>query len=348
MLRLFAPARRSSPAPLVLAALLIAACGQDGRIRGSSASTEGDATSSTASGPGGAGGMGGGGGAGGVGGSGPAKEPLPLRVLNWNVQNFLNDKDDSAAPEELIVSAAAYSSHRGEIGAVIAAMNPDVAVLQEVENVAVLEDLVATELGGAYSAIAVIDGNDLRGIDVGVISKVPIASLVSHKDDSFPLNGTQGPEYRYARDCLEIHLDYNGRKVVLLGVHFKAKDSDPTNAIKRLAEAQHTRAIAEGLEAGDGARAIAVLGDFNDTPGSPPYLAVLGEGDAQWQDAPTHVAAANRWTYDYQGKLELIDHQMSNDRLAAMLDPASVVIRHGADVEAASDHSPVMATYLVK
>ena len=271
-----------------------------------------------------------------------------MRVLNWNVQNFLNNEYDDPAPEEELVSAAAYASHRGEIGAVIAAMNPDIAVLQEIENLAVLEDLVATELGGAYPHIATVNGNDIRGIDVGVISKVPIASIVSHKDDSFALKGTQGPEYRYSRDCLEVHLDYNGRKVVLLGVHFKAKDSDAQNAVKRLAEAQHTRAIADALEAEDTGRAIAVLGDFNDTPGSPPYLAVLGEGTAQYEDAPDHVPSGSRWTYDYQGKLELIDHQMSNGRLAALLDPASVVIRHGADVEAASDHAPILATYMIK
>jgi endonuclease/exonuclease/phosphatase family metal-dependent hydrolase len=264
------------------------------------------------------------------------------------VKNFLNNKDDSAASQELIVSAAEYAAHRGEIGKVIAAMNPDIAVLQEVENVAVLEDLVATELGGAYPAIAVVDGNDVRAIDVGVISKVPFTSIVSHKDDSFALQGTQGPEYRYARDCLEIHIDYNGREVVLLGVHFKAKDADPSSAIKRLAEAQHTRALADALFAEDGERAIAVLGDFNDTPGSPPHLAVLGEGDTQYKAAVDHVPAADRWTYNYQGKLELIDHQMSNARLAAMLDPASVVIRHEADAKAASDHAPMMATYLVK
>ncbi len=56
---------------------------------------------------------------------------------------------------------------------------------------------------------------------------------------------------------------------------------------------------------------------------------------------------ADRWTYDYQGKLELIDYQIVNPVLAPMVDPQSVTIRHTATVDNASDHSPVVTTYMV-
>lgn len=309
-----------------------AGCGQEGRVRDGSG---GDA---------GGGGSGGGGG-GGAGGGAP-KDPLPLRVLNWNVRNYLNDKNDSAAFDEVVRTTAQYVAHRKAIGVVLAALDPDVAVLQEVENEAALADLVESELGGKYTAIGLVDGNDPRAIDIGIISKIPLEKVVSHKDEQFPLNGTVGPTYRFSRDCPEYHFTYNGRKIVLLGAHFKAKEDDNPN--KRLAEAQRTRAIADSLVAADPSRGIVVLGDFNDLPGSPPYLAVLGEGDGVYTNAPDFVAANDRWTYDYQGALELVDHQMSNAFFAGMLDQASVVIRHGNDVEAATDHSPVLATYNVK
>lgn len=320
---------------LVLAALavpLAAGCGQEGRTR--------DITSG--SGAGGAGGTGAGtGGAGG----GALNDPLPLRVLNWNVHNFLNDKNDSAAIGEVIVSTADYVAHRKAIGAVIAAMDPDIAVLQEVENEATLTDLVATELGGKYS-VSIIDGNDPRGIDIGMISKIPIDTLVTHRDDSFVVYGTAGPSYQFSRDCPEYHLSFNGRKLILLGAHLKAKESD--NPAKRLAEAQRTRVIADSLAAADPSAAIAVLGDFNDTPGSPPYLAVLGAGAKAFTNAPESLPTQDQWSYDYLGKLELVDHQMSNPLFAAQLDKTAVTIRRGNDVDAASDHMPVMATYMVQ
>ncbi|MRG91440.1 endonuclease/exonuclease/phosphatase family protein [Polyangium spumosum] len=320
---------------LVSSAATSSGCGQDGRIRDGSS---GDA------GGGGSGGSGGGGGGGG--GGGAPRDPMPLRVVNWNVRNYLNDKNDSAAPDEVIRTTTQYTKHRQAIGAVLSAIDADVVVLQEVENEAALSDLVQSELGGKYPGIGIVDGNDPRGVDIGILSKIPLDQVVSHKDEQFPLNGTVGPTYRFSRDCPEYHLTYNGRKVVLLGVHFKAKEDDNPN--KRLAEAQRTRAIANALVKEDASRAVLVLGDFNDTPGSPPYLAILGEGEGVYTNAPDFVPVNDRWSYDYQGTLELVDHQMSHPFMAGMLDQTSASIRHGDDVDAATDHAPVIATYAVK
>lgn len=286
----------------------------------------------------------GGGNGGGGGGMVVPNDPLPLRVLNWNVHNLENDKDDSGAPGETIVTTAEYTAHRKAVGIVLKQADPDIAVLPEVENLAVLDDLNKTELGGVY-ATSLIDGNDYRGVDIGVLSKLPIDSVVSHKSEPFTLNGTQGPNYYFSRDCPEIHIQFNGRKMVFLGAHFKAKSND--DPVKRLAEAQRTRAIADGLAKEDPSRAIVILGDFNDTPDSPPYAAVIGNDPTKYTDATLMIPATDRWSYDFQGKLELIDFQMVNPVLAPMLDVQSVVIRHAADVDTASDHSPVIATYMV-
>jgi hypothetical protein len=75
---------------------------------------------------------------------------------------------------------------------------------------------------------------------------------------------------------------------------------------------------------------------------------VLGAEPDLYVNAPDALPSADRWTFDYMGMLELVDHQMANPLIGAMLDPASVTIPHGADIENASDHSPVLATYLVR
>jgi len=317
----------------LLALATAAGCGQEGRVRENASST----------GDGGAGA--GGSGAGGVGGGAP-KDPQTVKVFNWNVHNFLNDKDDTPLAGEIVVTTAEYTTHRSAIGKVIAAEDPDIAVMAEVENVETLTDLVMTELGGQYPNIALVDGNDPRGIDIGIISKLPIDKVVTHKDDSFPLYGTAGPKYQFSRDCPEYHLTVNGRKVVLLGAHLKAKSNDDPQ--KRLAEAQRTRVIADALAKEDPSRAILVLGDFNDTPDSPPYLAVIGKDPTKYTNAPALLPLTDRYSFVFQGKYELIDQQMSNPLLAEMLDPTTVKIRHTTDVYAASDHDPVMATYLIR
>jgi hypothetical protein len=80
-----------------------------------------------------------------------------------------------------------------------------------------------------------------------------------------------------------------------------------------------------------------------------PYSAVIGAADAAYTNASAlALPESTRWTFDYMGDLELIDHQMSNPLLAGMLDKASIKIPHNIAVEDASDHAPVVATYNVK
>ena len=316
------------------AALALTACGQDGK----STTAASSGTTSTSSG-------GGAGGAGGTGGAAP--DPMPLKVLNWNTRNFYNHLNDDPAPEEVQKTEAQYNAQRVAVGKVLKDLDPDVVVLQEVESEVVLDDLNETELAGAYTDRVILTGNDPRGIDIAILSKIPLDQAVTHAEDVFELVGNNQKEFQFSRDCPEYHLTFNGRKIVLLGVHLRSK-GPPDDVDRRLAQAQRTRAIASGLVAEDPSRGIIVLGDFNDLPGSPPVTYVLGAEPDLYVNAPDALPSADRWTFDYMGMLELVDHQMANPLIGAMLDPASVTIPHGADIEDASDHSPVLATYLVR
>ncbi len=281
-----------------------------------------------------------GGGAGGM----VLPDPEPLTVLTWNLQNFVNADYDSDASMETVDPG--WVSHRGAVGAVLRSLDIDVLVLQEVEHEAVLNELNDEELDGAYDHIRVIDANDPRGIDVGVMSKIALDQVITHQDELFAeLSDLDGPKYRYARDCLEMRLTFNGRPLALLGVHYKAKQNDDPQ--KRLAEAQHTRGIADGITAAAPQTGILILGDFNDLPDSPPYLATVGQEPDLYQNAADAVAPADRWTFEYQNAHELVDQQMVNGLLHQRLDEASVRILHSPEAEAASDHAPLIATYLV-
>jgi predicted extracellular nuclease len=330
------PPRLLRPSALLLCAaatLATAACGQDAATAtGATSSSSGGASTSS----------------GGDGGSGPVGDALG--IANWNLHNLFDNKADGG---EEVVSTSEYQEHLAGAGKVLAELDPDIAVFAEVENQRCLEDLSEGHLGNAYTA-TLIDGNDGRSLDVGVLSKLPFDEVVSHKDDEFTLAGTPAPTYKFTRDCLELHLTYGGRKIVLLAVHYRSKGQPdanppiPDDPDKRLAEAQRTRAIADGLMAEDPERAVLVLGDFNDLPGSFPVQAIEGKDPNKFVDAAESIPSADRYTYTYQGTLELIDHQMMSPLMAEMLDPASVSVLHSNDVDDVSDHSPLMATYLVR
>lgn len=302
--------------------------------------------------------MGGAGGveAGGSGGSGGAVVPKPLKVLNWNLHNMFDTQDDPAFADDFALTTAEYNEKLSQIGALLTELDPDIAILPEVESQAILDELNADHLGGAYTT-AITETNDFRGLDIGVLSKVPIVDLVSHKDDSFKrLDLVGGQLYKYSRDCVEIHVNYNGREVVLLGVHYRSKGNgmvETDDKDKRMAEAQHTRAIADDLAKADPGRAILILGDFNDVPGSPPVVWTLQGDPANDPKIPFAAASdslmdADKYTFVYNDVEELIDHQMASPLLAPMLDGTSVLVRHGDDVAAASDHFPMMATYQIE
>jgi predicted extracellular nuclease len=376
----FAQQQALLPGALALVALVASACGQEGiplvvTGGGEASSSASGQGSGGESGSGGAASASGSGGAGGAGGaasasssgsnssssastststsassssstsassssSGGGPTGTPLTVIDWNVHDFF---DTVGTIGNDALSAADYQLKRQTIGAAIKAMNPDVAVLMEVENKPVLDDLNQAELGGVYTSRWLFNTSDIR--EIAILSKIEPDDVVSHKGDVFL--GPDGGSYTYTRDCVEAHFTVNGRKVILLGVHFKSK-SPPDDVNRRLAEAQHTRAIADALAAADPTASIAVLGDFNDSTGSPPYLAVQGAAPSAFYDVPESAPLAERYSFIFQGNHELIDHQMVNPVMKAALDPSSVTLKHGPAFDSskyASDHSPIVATY---
>ena len=296
----------------------------------------------------GGGGSGAGPSEGGQGGSGGS--PLtgdPVKIMNWNLHNFFDTQEDPGGEDDSI-SQAEYTEKLNAVVSVIEGLSPDVIVFCEVENQAVLDDINAA-LGDIYPESHISEGNDPRSIDIAALSKYPFTNVVSHLDETFVVEGTNAPEYEFTRDLLEYHFEVGAQKVVLLGVHYKAKGTPtvPDNPDKRLAEAQRTRAVADELTAADPSLGVLVLGDYNDLPDSPPVDAVTGS-DPVYVDAASFVPEADRWTFDFEGSLELIDHQIGNPVMMGRLDETSVYIEHEGDVDTASDHHPLIATYYLE
>ena len=118
-----------------------------------------------------------------------------------------------------------------------------------------------------------IDGNDERGIDVGLCSRgdYPIELMKSHVEDQ------DGGGTIFSRDCPEYCIALpTGKRLWVLVNHFKSKGfgSQPQSNARRLRQATRVRALYDALlERGE--TLVAVVGDLNDTPDSQPLEPLL-------------------------------------------------------------------------
>ncbi|MFO0658589.1 MAG: hypothetical protein U0165_01965 [Polyangiaceae bacterium] len=277
----------------------------------------------------------------------------PLRVANFNTHNLFNDKLDSPdISGEQVDTTEVYQAHLTGVAKILAKLDADVVVLEEVENEAVLNDLVARpEIAEKKYDYHAISAGDPRGIHIAAISTIPFQKVLSHGDEKFLADGTlvtpptNETYYTFSRDCLELHISL-GRSIVLLGSHLKAKSSDDPE--KRLAEARRTRFIANEHV---GVSGVVILGDFNDGPGSDPINALIGDNPA-FTSAGALIPEADRWSYEYNGTRTLFDDQIVDPIMTAFRDPASVSLLHDSDLDPSladvSDHAPIAVTYNIQ
>ena len=133
-----------------------------------------------------------------------------------------------------------------------------------------------------YPHVMVIDGNDPRGIDVGILStaEYPLGLMRSHIDD-----GPFGDRV-FSRDCPEYWFTFPpgsalaGEQLVVLVNHFKSKfgGNNPASIARRKRQSSQVADIYDGLRVA-GVDHIVVLGDFNDTPASEALQPLLADTD---------------------------------------------------------------------
>ena len=171
---------------------------------------------------------------------------------------------------------------------VIGDLKADVIGLIEAESRPALlrfADLMKSAGVTPYEHIMLIDGNDMRGIDVGIMTRenYPIVDIHSHVDDR------DGNSRIFSRDCAEYTIvTPQGNKLVILLNHFKSKGfgSPAQSDAKRKRQAERVKEIYKGLQTA-GTKLIAVIGDFNDFPGHPPLDPLLDGTDLK--DISTHA-----------------------------------------------------------
>jgi endonuclease/exonuclease/phosphatase family metal-dependent hydrolase len=168
----------------------------------------------------------------------------------------------------------------------------DVLGLVEAESRPVLQmfqELFARrlELAETYAHVMLVDGNDQRGIDVGLATRegYPIGRVRSHADQ----RDTEGRTI-FSRDCPEIEVETpSGMRFVVLVNHFKSKfgGNDARSRARRRAQAEAVAGHYRRLRCA-GQERVAVLGDLNDTPDSAELAPLLQHTDLR--DVSDHPA----------------------------------------------------------
>lgn len=201
---------------------------------------------------------------------------------------------------------------------VIDAVNPDILICVEAEDRVTLnrfnEQVLDAQFNKAYPHVMLIDGNDERGIDVGILSRFPLSGVRSHIDDR-SANG----ERVFSRDCPEYVIDLpGGKRLVVLANHFKSKRGGNNAQASAKRKAQATRAHAIAQAALQISPLVLLAGDLNDTPDSAELAPVFEHGFADVQTHP-HYPKDRPGTYDTGLPSGKIDYLIMSSALRATL-----------------------------
>jgi endonuclease/exonuclease/phosphatase family metal-dependent hydrolase len=233
----------------------------------------------------------------------------------------------------------------------ILANDPDVVALQEIETLEALKLFNRFYLQKHYPYQILVDGNDPRQIDVGLISKYPLGNIRTHQFET--VNGTSGAKV-FSRDCLEVDVVVGGRPLTILVNHFKSKIGGGEEKRKRQAQA-----VVRILEDRFGSKLkgdFVVAGDLNMAPTETEAKPLLNAGLVNLID---RLPVSERWTHYYKKTKaqEQLDYLLLSPTLAKKSTTVPSIERRGLgtdiDVytgprfsgftgkEGASDHCPV-------
>jgi endonuclease/exonuclease/phosphatase family metal-dependent hydrolase len=247
---------------------------------------------------------------------------------------------------------------------VIAEVNADVICLMEIEGRIELqkfhdEILFKTFLHPAgkafYENILLIDGNDDRGIDVAIMSRLPVLSLRTHINE--PSGHIGNTNATFSRDCLEVTIQLPNSKDLLVMVnHLKSKRPSPGDPQSNLRRENQAKRVAELIDTHNlQTEFVVVAGDLNDTPDSQSLKPLLTKNGLF--NVNQKLPVADRFTF--RQPKEQFDYLLISDALKAKLTNVHVERRgifagnipHFPTVTSrrteASDHGAVVADFVL-
>lgn len=189
-------------------------------------------------------------------------------------------------------------------------MNLDILCVQEVEDIGVLKSFNKYSLGDkSYPYVVLIEGNDSRLIDVGILSRYPIGAITSWKEARSDGKENEGPVF--GRDLLQVEILNHSRSKKLFTIFnahlksnfvpFNAPDIAAAVFANNERRKQQSAAIARIIKSVTRPNSSFVLtGDMNDVPDSEFLEPFTTDTELNLTNAlanPTEVGEMNKTKY---------------------------------------------------
>ncbi|MCW5518295.1 endonuclease/exonuclease/phosphatase family protein [Aureitalea sp. L0-47] len=215
-----------------------------------------------------------------------------LTVGFYNLENLFDTMDDPLTfdndwtPEgKYNWTLEKYRSKLKNLAAVMGGLNdeysvhpPEILGVCEVENRAVLEDLIREEPFNSYDySVVHFDSPDRRGIDVALIYRTKVFLPTHEKSIRLLLfeNDDLGKRI-YTRDMLLVSGLLDGEPIHLVVNHWPSRrGGEESSRPRRIAASKRMKQIVDSLWTEDPYSKIICMGDFNDDPNSPSIRNIL-------------------------------------------------------------------------
>jgi len=189
------------------------------------------------------------------------RAPGSITIMTWNVHNLFDGKDNGFEYDEFLESAGwSTEKYRSRINAISAAIEtidplPDVIVLQEIESLAILEDIaLSISLRSSWSHFA---NNPGAVLGLGILSRFPIVEAKVH---SITVGGDTTP-----RPVLETRIAAEEGGFIIFACHWKSKvgGDDVTEDVRKASARVILRRIRE-LQENEPGVGVIIAGDLNE------------------------------------------------------------------------------------
>ena len=209
-------------------------------------------------------------------------------VKIWRDQCFFWDWNDAAVHRKLEVLGAVIK----QVGQ---GRGPDIISLQEIENLEILKRLHQEHLAGlGYEAPLLLEGNDIRGIDVAFLSKYPIRDPNLHRIQFSQRNGDRVGD---TRPILEARFELSDDEILTgFAVHFPA----PFHPVSMRESAYAT--LNKLLSKVPKGQAVFAAGDFNTTSEENSQLKILDRWVRPYWDVAHDLCVQCKGTSYYAPK----------------------------------------------
>ncbi|MDX2245081.1 MAG: choice-of-anchor I family protein [Leptolyngbyaceae cyanobacterium bins.302] len=169
--------------------------------------------------------------------------------------------------------------------------------------------------------------------------------------DAFP-----GDDFANSRKPLVGTFVFNGQEVTVISNHFNSKGGDQplfgpnqpptlTSENQRNQQATIVKNYVESVLATNPTANVVVAGDLNDFEFSNPLTILESAGLNTLVET---LPANERYTYNFQGNAQVLDHILTSENLFALLDGFDVVHINSEFADQISDHDPVLALFNIE